>query len=54
MLIKLKLVRPEIIELAQIFRSKNRRHLDESIMLEITGDPGKIVVIQELLKVSSS
>jgi acetolactate synthase-1/3 small subunit len=43
-------VRPEIIELAQIFRAKIVDISDKSIMMEITGDPGKIVVIQELLK----
>jgi acetolactate synthase-1/3 small subunit len=43
-------VRPEIIEIAQIFRAKIVDISDGSIMMEITGDPGKIVVIQELLK----
>jgi len=43
-------IRPEIIEIAQIFRAKIVDISDKSIMLEITGDPGKIVVIQELLK----
>ena len=42
--------RPEIIEIAQIFRAKIVDISDTSIMMEITGDPGKIVVIQELLK----
>ena len=43
-------IRPEIIEISQIFRAKIVDISEGSIMLEITGDPGKIVVIQELLK----
>ena len=43
-------IRPEIVEIAQIFRAKIVDISEGSIMLEITGDPGKIVVIQELLK----
>ena len=43
-------IRPEIIEIAQIFRAKIVDISDKSIMMEITGDPGKTVVIQELLK----
>jgi acetolactate synthase-1/3 small subunit len=43
-------LRPEIIEIAEIFRAKIVDISDNSIMMEITGDPGKIVVIQELLK----
>ena len=43
-------LRPEIIEIAEIFRAKIVDISDTSIMMEITGDPGKIVVIQELLK----
>ena len=43
-------IRPEIIEVSQIFRAKIVDISESSIMLEITGDPGKIVVIQELLK----
>ena len=53
MLIKIEAsqkIRPEIIEIAQIFRAKIVDISDTSIMLEITGDPGKVVVIQELLK----
>ena len=42
--------RPEIIEISQIFRAKIVDISDTSLMMEITGDPGKIVVIQELLK----
>ena len=45
-----QMVRPEIIEIAQIFRAKIVDISEKSIMLELTGDPGKIVVIQELLK----
>jgi acetolactate synthase-1/3 small subunit len=43
-------IRPEIIEIAQIFRAKIVDISDNSIMMEITGDPGKTVVILELLK----
>lgn len=43
-------LKPEIVEIAQIFRAKIVDISDTSLMLEITGDPGKIVVIQELLK----
>ena len=53
MLIKIEAsqkIRPEIVEIAQIFRAKIVDISDTSIMLEITGDPGKVVVIQELLK----
>jgi acetolactate synthase-1/3 small subunit len=53
MLIKIEAsqkIRPEIVEIAQIFRAKIVDISDMSIMLEITGDPGKVVVIQELLK----
>jgi acetolactate synthase-1/3 small subunit len=53
MLIKIeasKTTRPEIIEIAQIFRAKIVDISEVAIMLEITGDPGKMVVIEELLK----
>ena len=45
-----EMIRPEIIQIADIFRAKIVDISKSSIMLELTGDPGKIVVIQELLK----
>nr|YP_010443845.1 acetohydroxyacid synthase small subunit [Vacuolaria virescens]UTE94732.1 acetohydroxyacid synthase small subunit [Vacuolaria virescens] len=41
--------RPEILEIANIFRAKVIDFALESITLEITGDPGKIVVIERAL-----
>lgn len=41
--------RPEILEIANIFRAKVVDFALESITLEITGDPGKIVVIEKAL-----
>lgn len=43
------LTRPEILEIANIFRAKVVDFALESIILEITGDPGKIVVIEKAL-----
>lgn len=43
------LTRPEILEIANIFRAKVVDFALESITLEITGDPGKIVVIEKAL-----
>ena len=43
------LTRPEILEIANIFRAKVIDFASESITLEITGDPGKIVVIERAL-----
>lgn len=43
-------IRTEIIEMAQVFRAKIVDISDKSIMMEITGDPGKVAVIEELLK----
>lgn len=53
MLIKVKVspkTRSEILEIANIFRSKVVDISDESLTIEITGDPGKIITIQSLLK----
>ena len=53
MLIKLKSsasTRSEILEIVQIFRSKVVDISDRSITIEVTGDPGKIITIQQLLK----
>jgi len=53
MLIKVKssaLTRSEILEIVQIFRAKVVDISDISITIEVTGDPGKIITIQQLLK----
>lgn len=53
MLIKIKIdlaERSKILEIATIFRSKIVDISDISITIEITGDPGKISAIQQLLK----
>ena len=42
--------RSEIIELAEIFRSKIVDLSEKSITIEVCGDPGKIIAIQQLLK----
>lgn len=42
--------RSEILEIVQIFRSKVVDISDRSITIEVTGDPGKIITIQQLLK----
>lgn len=53
MLIKVKSsasTRSEILEIVQIFRAKVVDISDISITIEVTGDPGKIITIQQLLK----
>jgi acetolactate synthase-1/3 small subunit len=53
MLIKVKsspTTRSEILEIVQIFRAKVVDISDISITIEVTGDPGKIITIQQLLK----
>ena len=42
--------RSEILDIAQIFRSKIVDISKASITIEVTGDPGKIITIQQLLK----
>jgi acetolactate synthase-1/3 small subunit len=42
--------RSEILEIVQVFRSKVVDISERSITIETTGDPGKIMTIQELLK----
>jgi acetolactate synthase-1/3 small subunit len=42
--------RSEILEIVQIFRSKVVDISEKSITVEVTGDPGKIITIQQLLK----
>ena len=52
MLIKVKsskITRSEILEIVEIFRSKVVDLSENSITVEVTGDPGKIITIQELL-----
>lgn len=52
MLIKVKsspTTRCQILEIVQIFRSKVVDISDVSITIEVTGDPGKIITIQQLL-----
>jgi acetolactate synthase-1/3 small subunit len=41
--------RAEILEIAQIFRAKIVDLSNESLTLEITGDPGKMIAIERLL-----
>lgn len=53
MLIKLEVsleIRSQILEIAQIFRSKIVDISEDSVTIEITGDPGKIITFQKLLK----
>ena len=53
MLIKVKSsvsTRSFILEIVNIFRSKVVDISDHSVTIEVTGDPGKISTIQELLK----
>ena len=53
MLLKVKAsptTRSEILEIVQIFRAKVVDISDISITIEVTGDPGKIITIQQLLK----
>jgi acetolactate synthase-1/3 small subunit len=52
MLIKIKAsrnIRSEILEIVDIFRSKVVDISENSITIEVTGDPGKIITIQQLL-----
>ena len=41
--------RTEILEVANVFRAKVVDFAEESLTLEVTGDPGKIVAIEQLL-----
>ena len=53
MLIKIQAspaIRSEILEIVQIFRSKVVDVSDISVTIEVTGDPGKIITIQQLLR----
>ena len=42
--------RSEILEIANVFRAKPVDLADESVTLEITGDPGKIYALKNLLE----
>ena len=42
--------RSEILEIANVFRAKPVDLADESVTLEITGDPGKIYALKTLLE----
>jgi acetolactate synthase-1/3 small subunit len=44
------ITRSEILEIVKIFRAKVVDISDISITIEVTGDPGKIITIQQLLK----
>jgi acetolactate synthase-1/3 small subunit len=53
MLVKVKSsisTRSAILEIAQIFRSKIVDMSDLSLTIEVTGDPGKIITILQLLE----
>jgi acetolactate synthase I/III small subunit len=53
MLLKLfcsSFTRSEILEIVQVFRSKVVDLSEKTITIEVTGDPGKIVTIQQILK----
>jgi acetolactate synthase I/III small subunit len=53
MLVKVSLTsctRSDILEIVDIFRSKVVDISEKTITIEVTGDPGKIVAIQQLLK----
>jgi acetolactate synthase-1/3 small subunit len=53
MLMKLKVgaaSRSSIIEIVEIFRSKIVDISEQSMTIEVTGDPGKILTIQQLLQ----
>jgi acetolactate synthase-1/3 small subunit len=41
--------RSEIVEIANIFRAKVVDLAEDSLIMEITGDPGKIYAINQLL-----
>ena len=52
MLIKIKTQlseRSEILEIAQVFRAHVVDLSEDSIIIEVTGDPGKTAAIQQLL-----
>jgi len=42
--------RSEIIEIAQIFRARVVDMSDDSLILEVVGDPGKMVAIIKMLE----
>ena len=44
-----KSTRPEVLEIADVFRAKVVDLSVESLTLEVTGDPGKMAAIEQLL-----
>ena len=42
--------RKDILDLVQIFRAKVVDVSDEALILEVVGDPGKLVALEQLLK----
>nr|YP_009674999.1 acetolactate synthase 3, small subunit [Rhizochromulina marina]QDH81850.1 acetolactate synthase 3, small subunit [Rhizochromulina marina] len=44
-----KITRAEILEIANVFRAKVVDLADNSLTLEVTGDPGKMAAIEQLL-----
>jgi len=44
-----KSTQTEVLEIAQVFRAKIVDLANESLTLEVTGDPGKMVAIEQLL-----
>lgn len=42
--------RSEVIEIAQIFRARVVDVSDDSLILEVVGDPGKLVAIEKMLQ----
>ena len=44
------LTRSEILEIATVFRAKVVDLAEKTLTLEVTGDPGKMVAIEQLLK----
>ena len=43
------ITRPEILDIANIFRAKIVDFAEKTLTLEVTGDPGKMVAIEQLL-----
>ncbi|YP_003359223.1 acetohydroxyacid synthase small subunit (plastid) [Cryptomonas paramecium] len=42
--------RPDILEIVQIFRGRVVDLSENSLIIEVTGDPGKILAIEQILK----
>jgi acetolactate synthase-1/3 small subunit len=53
MLLKIKttpLTRPEILDIINVFRAKVVDFAENTLIIEVTGDPGKIIAINQALK----